>query len=355
MSLQPEGGTFVTGSTWLRSEALEKPYFRFELGDACIHVLPEGIFTADPKGIFGDSGLLDPGSADAEVARSQHLKADGSLADKFMFGSMLVQVDGKNVLLDTGLGEVEPPQSLPIGSDGSRRSPHRLPDTMQQYANVEPGDVDFVIHSHLHPDHIGWNVRYPPGGPSGQPVATFESAEHVIQRAEWSWPAKHFACPWRDQWELKCKPLEPRGMVKLLDGDTVFLPSVSIVTTFGHTPGHQCVRIESRGQVAFYIGDALHTVPQITWPEFSPIFDCCRWPLAKARGTERPAMATDASVEARRALLRRIHAESAVVLSPHLPFPGIGRLRDIGDGRFAWLPVEMLTEELNPAKRQKTG
>mmetsp|Transcript_45074 Transcript_45074/g.114293 ORF Transcript_45074/g.114293 Transcript_45074/m.114293 type:complete len:273 (+) Transcript_45074:3-821(+) len=256
-----------------------------------------------------------------------------------MFGSVLVQVDGQNILLDTCLGEVDVPDYVPADVRGVRRVMYPLVETMEKYAMVKPSEVDMVIISHHHSDHVGWNVRCPASDPNGAPVATFPKPTHVYQQAEWDYPAKHFACPWRREWEVKSKPLQAAGLVKLVEGDTSLLPSVQVLSTKGRTPGHQCVRIESRGQVAYYVGDVLHTVPQVTWPEFSPIFDCCRWTPDLGKQMERPPLARDASAKQRKALLQRIYEDHAVILSPHLPFPGIGRLEEIGGGRFRYVPV----------------
>jgi len=276
-------------------------------------------------------------SPEAKAAHDLHVRPDGCL--EMAFGAMLLQINGNNVLLDASLGEVDVPDYIPTGADGIRRVMFPLPESMETYAKIKPENVDFVIHSHLHADHIGWNVRHPPTGSECEPVITFPHAKHVIQREEWNFPAKHFACPWWKDWKLKCAPLENKGLLKLVDGDETLFPGVTLVLTKGHTPGHQCVRIESRGQVAYYVGDLLHTVPQVTWPEFCPIFDCCRWSSARAIEVERPPLDENVSVFHRRKLLERIHAEGAMLLSPHLPFPGMGRLEANGDGRFRWAPV----------------
>lgn len=82
----------------------------------------------------------------------------------------------------------------------------------------------------------------------------------------------------------------------------------------GHTPGLQVTHIVSQGETAYFIGDALHVLLQFGKPHLSPSFD---WSIEK-------------SVPSRIKLLDTIKEEGALLLSPHLPFPGVGRV--VGEG-----------------------
>ena len=100
-------------------------------------------------------------------------------------------------------------------------------------------------------------------------------------------------------------------MVWLPTGPTNVAPGLDLVDGFaGHTPGLQAARLESNGRKAYYIGDALHQTIQFGHPEWSPIFD---WDGVQGGAS-------------RRKLLDRVAEEEALLLSPHLPFPGVGRV-----------------------------
>jgi len=216
---------FKTGESAVISEPVAVPHRAIVLGRATIHVLLEDSFTTDPKFFFGEGGLLGDDEA-AASARDKYLSPDGLLSN-VMFGAVLVQIAGDggqswNVLLDAGLGETLMPDYLPRDIIAKQRAQHQLPKTMQEHAGVKPEEVDFVIHSHLHGDHIGWNVCRADGATTGELVPTFPRARHIVQRAEWEYPSKHFACPWREDFDVKCAPLEARKMVQLVDESTPF-------------------------------------------------------------------------------------------------------------------------------------
>ncbi|CAK0842506.1 unnamed protein product, partial [Prorocentrum cordatum] len=111
-------------------------------------------------------------------------------------------------------------------------------------------------------------------------------------------------------------------MVDLVDGEVELLPGLRLLPCPGHTPGHQAVRIDGgAGRVAYFVGDALHQAQQILEPGLCPVPAARRRPLRV------------------RALLDRASREGALLLSPHLPFPGCGRVRAEGGGRFLWRPA----------------
>merc|ERR1719449_475936 len=104
-------------------------------------------------------------------------------------------------------------------------------------------------------------------------------------------------------------------MVTLVDGEAQLADGLTVLPTYGHTPGHQAVRIDGGdGHSAFFVGDALHQEQQVAQPGWCPIFD----------EDEEMAAAT------RRKLLTRIAEEEALLLSPHFAGFGIGRVEKGG-------------------------
>jgi glyoxylase-like metal-dependent hydrolase (beta-lactamase superfamily II) len=125
-------------------------------------------------------------------------------------------------LVDTGIG--------PAGSLASSWAPvpGRLPESLAA-AGIDPADVDTVVLSHLHTDHIGWAVVDTP---------YFPNATYLLQRAD----AEAMGRPELD--ERLFTPLKETGQLRLVEGDVPIATGVTAIATPGHTPGHQSVLVE---------------------------------------------------------------------------------------------------------------
>merc|ERR1719410_2910060 len=126
----------------------------------------------------------------------------------------------------------------------------------------------------MHRDHTGWNVVK---DDDGQLLPLFPLAKHVVQQAEYAYWKSSPSLQERAKFQQHFVPLETLGMMQIVDGDAILCPGVSLRLLPGHTPGHQVVRIEGDGaagkEVAYFVGDALHTVSQVSHPQWSPFFD----------------------------------------------------------------------------------
>jgi N-acyl homoserine lactone hydrolase len=143
----------------------------------------------------------------------------------------LVQTDdGKNVLIDSGL-----PAIMPEGETDFENGQ----DVIEQLAGIglRPDDIDTVISSHYDIDHAGRH-------------AAFTKAQYVVQREHHLDAASNprFA-PLRSQWD------QPMERIRLVDGDTEWLPGLELIETSGHVPGHQSVlvRLPQTGAVLLTI------------------------------------------------------------------------------------------------------
>jgi glyoxylase-like metal-dependent hydrolase (beta-lactamase superfamily II) len=176
-------------------------------------------------------------------------------------------------------------------------------------AGVSVADIDTVVISHPHGDHIGGAVL----GTGDATSLAYPSARYWLSQADWD----HFSEPAmlaRAALQDKLPPLEGAQRLDLANGEQEIAPGVRLLPLPGHTPGHMGVAFTDGQETAVYVGDLIHHPLQIEHPEWSPVFDSLP-PLSR---------------ETRRALVDRARRERALVLSYHVPFPGIGRVTDGG-------------------------
>ncbi|MCA9913886.1 MAG: MBL fold metallo-hydrolase, partial [Anaerolineae bacterium] len=119
------------------------------------------------------------------------------------------------------------------------------------------------------------------------------------------------------------KPLEiVREKVILFEAGDEIVPGVKTVAAYGHTPGHTALMLESNGERLLFAVDILHRRAQFLHPEWSMSFDSD----------------TSVSVPTRRQMLQQAVDEDLLMLLYHMPFPGLGHVRTLGDG-FTWEPI----------------
>jgi len=160
------------------------------------------------------------------------------------FHCFLLRAAGRTVLVDTGIGGVDSPATwAPL--------PGRLAGELAA-AGVVPADVDVVVLTHLHADHVGGSVV------DGAPA--FPNARHVVQRAEVEQVS-------RTARELFLDPL--RDLLDVVDGGAEPVPGVRVRHAPGHTPGHQCVEV---GDVVMSGDAVLHPV-QLADPSIPYVYD----------------------------------------------------------------------------------
>ena len=223
-------------------------------------------------------------------------------------GCYLVRSQGRTILIDTGYGEG------PIEAIGGRRG-----ELMNDLAakGIDPGEVDTVFISHLHSDHVGWNVVERDGGP----VPAFPNARYVAHQAD----LDHFRRP--DIQAASSFPFMDRcvesivnlGLFDTLTEDTDLTSEVRALHTPGHTPGHMSVLVSSEGETALIQGDALVHPAQVTEDDWNCYFDY-DWPL---------------STGTRRKMLDDVEAHGTPVISCHFPAPGFGIVKRT-EGRRYW-------------------
>ncbi|HEY4668672.1 MAG TPA: MBL fold metallo-hydrolase [Tepidiformaceae bacterium] len=216
----------------------------------------------------------------------------------------LLRSAGKTVLVDTGLGSRRRPR-FPVG---------RLDESLAG-AGVAPEEIDLIVHTHLHIDHVGWNTVDEDG--TG-PRIFFPRAQYFIQRAEWEYwmTAAQMEDPGNAHLVECVKPLEATGRISLLDSEQAIDENLTFIPTPGHTPGHVSIGIYSAGERAVIIGDASHHPMQLDHPDWSPGVDTD--PKQSARSRE--------------SLFESAANDGRTWIAGHWPHPGFGRIRRL-EGR----------------------
>lgn len=171
---------------------------------------------------------------------------------------LVIETPAGNVLVETGMG--------PRWSDKERQryAVQTLVDHEHTLASIglENTDIDAVIISHLHFDHVGGAVL----NKEGQLVPAYPRAKYYAQRGEREFAQKANARARGSYREEDIAPLEQHGVLQLIDGDTELLPGVWARVTGGHTRHHQVVYFESEGRKGVYFADIIPTKTHLSPP-----------------------------------------------------------------------------------------
>ena len=228
------------------------------------------------------------------------------------FECYVIRSEGHTILVDTGVGSMATnPGTVTAfagGVDG------RLLLDLQT-AGVNKEDIDTVFLTHLHPDHVGWNVN----NDGATPVPSFPNARYVFHQDDW----EAFRPP-RDSevfgftfWEETLAPLEGAGVIEPLSGEHSITSEITAILTPGHTPGSMSLAIDSGGEKALVMGDVFHGPPQVSEPSWVFAFDAD----------------PDTAVQSRSRMLDRAEAENAIMAICHST--GFGRVVS-QEGRRYW-------------------
>lgn len=212
-----------------------------------------------------------------------------------------------NILVDSCVGN---DKTAPNDPDWHQRSDTRFMAALTA-AGLSVEDIDYVLCTHLHSDHVGWNTRLE----DGRWVPTFPNARYLMPAAD-----EEVQC--RNQSNLYVESVLPvieAGQVELVEAGHMLGDYVTLVPTPGHTPGHVSVMVQSGDRAALITGDALHSTVQCWHPDWHFLYDA---------DAER-------AVASRRALLERAAETNCTVLGNHFALPSLGRVKADKDA-FRW-------------------
>lgn len=257
------------------------PYHELMLGKMRCVLMPDGTNNPNPV----DIAKLFPEKPEIQAGIST-LQGE----HPFTMTCLLIETAGQRILVDTGLGTLNPEHKA------------QLPDHLKT-AGVTPEQIDLVVLTHGHGDHLGGVVD-----DAGKLL--YPNAQHLMTQLEWDYwqgPAK------RPMTDRSLNPLADR--IKLIAPDAEIAPGVRAVPAPGHTPGHIGIRVESEGATLLHLVDAAHHPIQMLHPDWSPNFDA---DPVQAAATRRQLFAQAAD-------------EGCLVMTYHIGAPALGKIVREGD------------------------
>jgi glyoxylase-like metal-dependent hydrolase (beta-lactamase superfamily II) len=280
-------------------------FYHFRVGDIRATVLSDGVIGGPPRIYASDAPEADLQT----VLRRAFLPTDHLTLN---LNTLLIETGGRRILLEAGAGGT-------MGPNGGRLFAHLAG------IGLTPGDIDVIVVSHTHPDHVG-NLRAADGG------GAFPRAIVFAPKADWDFFVRgepdlsYMPVPadFRNRFGAAIKrSVEPvAATVELYEPGREIVPGLTTLAAAGHTPGMAAFLVHSGSDQLLLTADlAYHPVVNIDRP----------WRPGPDRDKE-------AALAARRRIFDRAAAEQMLVLGFHYPFPGLGRMLKI-DGGYAWVPA----------------
>ncbi len=276
-------------------------YHRFKLGAFELTAIRDGAIQLDgPHPIFGQ---------DQPAEAVQAYAAENNLPPTRMaisFTPFIVNTGSQLIMFDTGNGA------------GRRPDAGKLKDAIQT-AGYSADQVDLVVISHFHPDHIGGLME------EGKPL--FPNASYAAAAAEYDfWTPEDKLSGGTERVaklaQSNVVPVAPK-MTMLKAGDSV-APGIEAVAAAGHTPGHTAYHIESDGKRLLFIADACnHYIMSMQKPDWHVRFD----------------MDKEGAAATRTKLLGMAAADGVPIAGYHMPFPAIGYVSAMPGGGFRYQSV----------------
>jgi glyoxylase-like metal-dependent hydrolase (beta-lactamase superfamily II) len=266
------------------------------IGDVTVTRIVESETALPPEGLLPEA-TAEALASHREWLRPGFLDADGNFV--LSIHALVIEAGERRILVDTCVGEHVVPGFEMLRPDGSF-----LEDLA--VAGFPRESIDTVLCTHLHFDHVGWNTMKD----GDRWVPTFPNARYLFARSEVEhWQAEEDA-PFASTFAGAVAPVLEAGLADLVETDHRVCDEVWLEPSPGHTPGHVCVHIGSRGERAFITGDMTHHPVQ--WAEVD-------WKM--------PADTDSAQAAATRRRVIEDHAGAdTLVIGTHYAAPTAGHL-----------------------------
>ena len=283
----------------------------FTVGKACIARIEETYGpTYRARDIFPafDDHILAEHSA--WLAPSHYDAASGFI--KLSVHSWLVQVGGQNILIDGCCGNNKIKPARPFWNMLNIPWLERL-----AAAGARPDEIDYVMCTHLHHDHVGWNTLQR----DGKWVPTFPNARYVFSKPDFEYYHRIDSDPNNEPAEFgtfrECVlPVVEAGRADLVTGPHRLNDFIEILPAPGHSAGHVVFDLESGGQRAVFLGDVFHHLLQVYYPH---------WNFPKNSDAEQARVS-------RRRILEHCASTGALACPGHVGAPFAGRIETVGEG-----------------------
>jgi glyoxylase-like metal-dependent hydrolase (beta-lactamase superfamily II) len=182
--------------------------------------------------------------------------------------SWVVKTKHHRVLIDACIGNHKP-RTIPYFNMRNEPWLERL-----AACGCAPEDIDFVLCTHLHADHVGWNTQLR----DGRWVPTFPNAKYLFGRVEYErWDPRRAGHEPRsineNVFEDSILPVVEAGQMQLVDDGHALDDMLTVEAATGHTSGHAQIRLKSNGHEGIFSGDIIHHPVQVPYPELRSMFD----------------------------------------------------------------------------------